>query len=128
MKEKKICVTSIFNFDAAHYLQNYEGKCKNLHGHTYKLEISVKGSLGANGLIIDFNELENLVEKEILIHLDHHCLNEVLDFNPTCELLSLWIWERLDAQITALDCSLEMVKLWETPTNCISLKREDLRC
>jgi 6-pyruvoyltetrahydropterin/6-carboxytetrahydropterin synthase len=87
-------VTKEFSFDAAHYLTRYHGKCEKLHGHTYKLQVSVEGAVGSNGLVIDFLILKKIVREQVLDHLDHANLNEILE-NPTAENIVVWIWERL---------------------------------
>ena len=63
-----------FDFDAAHYLPAYNGKCEHLHGHTYKLVVKVEGTPDHEGMVIDFIKLKNLVKEEVLAHLDHACL------------------------------------------------------
>ena len=98
-----------FSFDAAHKLDWYNGKCKNLHGHTYKLIVLVKGDLNENGIIIDFKELDDIVKKEVMDILDHSYLNEVIK-NPTAENICVWIWDKLKNKIIGL----YEIKLWET--------------
>lgn len=126
MKIAKISITKVFTFDSAHHLNNYAGKCKNIHGHTYKLEVTLKGIPDKNGLVIDFHDLNDIVEKEILTKIDHKYLNEILDFNPTCEMLGLWIWEQLSKNIEDLECNLERLVLWETPTSFITIDAKDM--
>ena len=58
MRAKSIRITKIFTFDSAHQLEDYEGKCRQLHGHTYKLEVTVKGEMGENGMVFDFSILK----------------------------------------------------------------------
>lgn len=67
-----------FEFDAAHYLPEYHGKCEKLHGHTYKLVVKVEGAPDAEGMVIDFIVLKNIVKDEVLSKLDHACLNDIL--------------------------------------------------
>lgn len=108
-------LTKEFIFDAAHKLENYEGKCKNLHGHTYKLQVSVNGDINEKtGMIIDFLELDKIVEKNVLSILDHSFLNDTIK-NPTAENIAVWIWEKLKNII-----NLSEIKLWETPTSFVS--------
>ena len=75
MKGRRIGITKVFTFDSAHHLNEYEGKCKNIHGHTYKLEVTLKGFTDKNGLVIDFHDLDDMVEEEILSQVDHKYLN-----------------------------------------------------
>jgi 6-pyruvoyltetrahydropterin/6-carboxytetrahydropterin synthase len=122
MNIKKIVITKVFTFDCAHHLNDYEGKCKNIHGHTYKLEVSVKGEINKNGLVIDFHDLNDLVENEILSYIDHKYLNELFDFNPTCELLGVWIWDEINKRLPQSGCELCKLVLWETPTSFITIE------
>ena len=126
MESRRISITKIFTFDSAHHLNDYAGKCKNIHGHTYKLEVSVKGMTDKNGLVIDFHDLDDMVEGEILSYIDHRYLNELFDFNPTCENIGLWIWAEVEKRISKTGCSLEKVVLWETPTSFITIDKEDM--
>lgn len=121
MDERKITIAKVFTFDCAHSLNDYNGKCKNIHGHTYKLEVNVRGNMGEDGIVIDFHELNDIVEKEILCYIDHRYLNELFDFNPTCEHLGLWIWDRIAGVMPASGCELKKIVLWETPTSFITI-------
>ena len=67
-----------FEFDAAHYLPEYNGKCERLHGHTYKLVVKVQGTPDHEGMVIDFIRLKNIVKENVLVHLDHACINAAL--------------------------------------------------
>jgi len=122
MNKKKLIITKVFTFDCAHHLNDYEGKCKNIHGHTYKLEVSVKGYMDKNGLVIDFHDLNDLVEGKILSYIDHRYLNELFDFNPTCELLGVWIWDEIEKRLMSTECELSKLVLWETPTSFITIE------
>ncbi|ARE88857.1 6-carboxytetrahydropterin synthase QueD [Clostridium formicaceticum] len=124
MYKKRIDVTKIFTFDSAHHLENYDGDCKYLHGHTYKLEITVRGKTDACGMVIDFSELKTIVKKEIIKPLDHRYLNEVLDFNPTCENMLVWIFNKLEDLLKKERYWLQKVVLWETPTSFATLEKE----
>jgi 6-pyruvoyltetrahydropterin/6-carboxytetrahydropterin synthase len=70
-------LTRVFHFDMAHVLLNYPGKCKNIHGHTYKLEVTVKGapcneeSSPKKGMLIDFSDFKTLINNEIITVWDH---------------------------------------------------------
>jgi len=80
-------ITKIFTFDSAHYLPNHKGKCKNLHGHTYTLYVTIKGEIDKNGFVVDFGDLKESI-KPIIDLLDHNYLNDILE-TPTCENLLL---------------------------------------
>lgn len=122
---RKISVTKIFTFDSAHNLMNYEGKCKRLHGHTYKLEVTVKGYPDYRGLVIDFGDLKLIVNEEIVEKLDHQYLNDVLDFNTTCENMVVWMFGRLEPKLSSDRYCLEKIRLWETPTSFADIERND---
>lgn len=94
-----------FTFEAAHLLPNVpEGhKCARLHGHSYRVEVHVAGDVdGHSGWVQDFGDLK-LAFKPLEEALDHHYLNEVPGLeNPTSEVLSKWIWDRLIDQLPKL--------------------------
>jgi 6-pyruvoyltetrahydropterin/6-carboxytetrahydropterin synthase len=76
---KKIRITKVFDFEMAHALKNHDGACKNIHGHSYKLYVSLRGevlndaSSPKNGMLMDFSDLKAIVKKEIIEVYDH-CL------------------------------------------------------
>ena len=111
-------VTKEFTFDAAHFLTNYHGKCEHLHGHTYKLRVTVEGEIQANGLVIDFVELKSIVKEKIIEKLDHSSLNDFFP-NPTAEYVAKWIWKELE---TLPHGKLYEIKLWETPTSFVTYR------
>lgn len=87
-------VGKTFHFDASHYLPNYNGKCRNLHGHTWTMDIEIEGLIDEDtGIVIDFVRLREMVDS-LLGKLDHRNLNDLLD-NPTCENLVNWVWSTL---------------------------------
>lgn len=87
-----------FTFEAAHQLPHVpEGhKCRRLHGHSYRLVVAVEGEIEPeSGWVVDFGEVKQRVAP-LVAELDHHNLNEIDGLeNPTCEILSRWIWDRL---------------------------------
>lgn len=91
-------ISKTFDFDAAHRLDRLppEHKCHRLHGHTYRVEIRVRGEPGRRlGMLIDYAELA-AAWKPLHALLDHRCLNEVPGLEvPTTEVLAAWIYERL---------------------------------
>ncbi|HET8828766.1 MAG TPA: 6-carboxytetrahydropterin synthase QueD [Pelobium sp.] len=105
-----------FTFDAAHYLPNVSEshKCRKVHGHTYHLTLFFEGAISREfGWIVDFSEIKRVV-KPILNLVDHQFLNDVEGLeNPTCELISVWLWER----IKPLIAQLTRIELKETPTS-----------
>ncbi len=102
-----------FDFEAAHELPRHPGKCKNLHGHSYRLIVTVERPVDAgSGMVIDFAELKRTVKTAVIDHLDHRYLNDLID-NPTAEETALWIWNRLREPLPEL----VEVELYET-RNC----------
>jgi 6-pyruvoyltetrahydropterin/6-carboxytetrahydropterin synthase len=113
-----------FTFDAAHRLEQYHGKCEALHGHTYKLQVTLEGIPDSEGMILDFLVLKEIVQTHVLSHLDHAYLNDVMP-QPTAERIALWIWKQLDGKITSQNCSLFSVQVWETATSSVLIHRQD---
>ena len=109
-------VTKEFTFDAAHRLESYHGKCEELHGHTYRLSISVIGELDNEGMVIDFLELKALVKEYVLSRLDHKYLNEVIG-QPTAENIARWVFDTVKPLIDSDKRKLHEVKVWETATS-----------
>lgn len=105
-----------FTFDAAHYLPNVPDghKCKEMHGHTYRLRVWLEGQPDkALGWVMDFAELKKAV-KPLLDQLDHKCLNNIKDLpNPTCELIAIFIWDNLKPLLPLM----KKIELHETPTS-----------
>jgi len=87
-------VTKEFNFDSAHFLPNYYGKCEQMHGHTYRLRVTVDGKVGENGLVIDFVILKKIVKEKVLERLDHKVINDIIEV-ASCENTAIWIWDQL---------------------------------
>ncbi|MEY2397949.1 MAG: 6-pyruvoyltetrahydropterin/6-carboxytetrahydropterin synthase [Actinomycetota bacterium] len=109
-------VTRSFSFEAAHQLEWHAGACKNLHGHSYRLEVTVAGDVNDNGIVIDFSDLRAVVEREVICRFDHTYLNDLLP-NPTAELIAADIWQRLaDAGLPV-----ERVVLWETENSRVEI-------
>ena len=111
-------VTKEFKFDAAHHLTKYHGKCENVHGHTYKLQVTVEGDLNEDDLVLDFCELKEIVNKNVLNNLDHTDLNEMFE-NPSTELVAKWIWEKVEPELPE-NVKLHDIKLWETETSFVT--------
>jgi 6-pyruvoyltetrahydropterin/6-carboxytetrahydropterin synthase len=109
-------VTCTFTFEAAHRLAWHPGKCRNLHGHSYRLDVSVEGPLDANGVVLDFDTLQDVVRINVVDAWDHRDLNEVLG-NPTAELLAHRAW----ALLTEAGLDLAALRLWETTDSWVDL-------
>ena len=111
-------VTRTFSFEAAHKLDWHQGACRNLHGHSYRFEVTVDGELDENGIIIDFADLAAIVQREVVSRYDHTYLNDTLP-NPTAELLAHSIWSILEAA----GASLARLRLWETADSSVEVLR-----
>ena len=126
---KRVLVSKEFTFDAAHHLHYYEGKCKNLHGHTYRVILGVSGYTDERGLMIDFGDIKEIWKQKIEIHLDHRYLNETLPLmNTTAENIVVWIYEQLAEALQEEErfkgARVEFIRLYETPTSYAEAKRE----
>lgn len=129
---KRVMVSKEFTFDAAHHLHCYEGKCKNLHGHTYKVVFGISGYVNEIGLTIDFGDIKEIWKQEIEIYLDHRYLNETLPpMNTTAENMVVWIFEKIEEALQQGErqqqykgARVEFVRLYETPTSYAEMRRE----
>ncbi len=102
-------------FSSAHFLRDYDGQCRNLHGHTWKVAVTVKGSrLNKIGVMTDFVELKRHLH-ELLEGLDHACLNDIKFFkvhNPTTENLAKYIYTEYARRVKPL--KMVRVQAWES--------------
>ncbi|MCM8783097.1 MAG: 6-carboxytetrahydropterin synthase QueD [Candidatus Omnitrophica bacterium] len=105
----------IKQFSAAHSLRGYRGKCEELHGHNWKVEIVVSSErLNALGMVVDFKNLKKKLNR-ILLKLDHQYLNKIDYFkkiNPTSENIARYIFERLKEK--NLSYNIKEVVVWES--------------
>lgn len=106
-------VSKEFEFDAAHKLTNYQGKCESLHGHRWKVHITVEAPVGKDGLAFDFVKLKQIVEEKVINKLDHTYLNDLFP-QPSTENIAIWIWNNLAS------LPLREVKVWESPTSWVT--------
>jgi 6-pyruvoyltetrahydropterin/6-carboxytetrahydropterin synthase len=124
-----------FEFAASHRLHNPDlddeanrevfGKCNNPHGHghNYQVMVTLKGEPDANGFLIDFYQLEQVVDEAVIQPLDHKHLNiEVPEFqdgpnrlNPSVEFIAKVAYDRLQTALAGHHASLDAVTVWETP-------------
>lgn len=127
---KRVLVSKEFTFDAAHHLHAYEGKCKNLHGHTYKAIFGISGFPDDRGIVIDFADIKDIWKREIEVYLDHRYLNETLPLmNTTAENMVVWIFEKMQEALKQKGNAyqglrVEFVRLYETPTSYAEARRE----
>jgi 6-pyruvoyltetrahydropterin/6-carboxytetrahydropterin synthase len=118
------------SFNAAHQLRDPRlseaendrtyGKCANLHGHNYMLEVVVAGEIDpATGYVMDLKQLSDLMSRRIIEDVDHRNLNTDVDWLegliPTAENLALAFWERMRSELPP--GALQSVRLWETEKN-----------
>jgi 6-pyruvoyltetrahydropterin/6-carboxytetrahydropterin synthase len=125
---KRVLVSKEFTFDSAHHLHCYEGKCQNLHGHTYRLQVIMSGKTDERGFTIDFSDIKRITKQQVIAKLDHQYLNEVLPLmNTTAENMVVWIYEQIAAELMKEGLYpaivLEEIRLWETPTSYAAVTR-----
>ena len=106
------------DFDAAHSLRGYRGKCEALHGHRFRVVLKVTASgLDDIGLAYDFSVLKQYL-REILSRFDHTCLNDVPPFdkiNPSSENVAATIYGELKPRLDGTPVSISSVEVWESP-------------
>lgn len=119
-------ITKLFRFEAAHHLPGYRGKCANMHGHSYRLEITLRGPIkdkpgqSDHGMVMDFGDLSQIVHHSVIEPLDHQDLNVVTGMYTTAENLSHWIWDRL--VVSSIDMGLlYRIRLWETESSFVEI-------
>lgn len=126
----KITIMKEVTFAGAHQLPFHEGKCKNLHGHEWKVRVYIERSNGgvivvgpSRGMVMDFGDLKIILKRSVEDVLDHSLLNGRFE-NPTAENIAEWIMKELTRELKELageeflDISVKRVEVWETPTSC----------
>jgi len=107
-------------FDAAHALRGYQGKCENLHGHRFRVAVTIKApKLNEIGLAYDFTVLKKHLG-EILARFDHTSLNEVPPFdkiNPSSENIATTVYGQMTPRLAGAGVSIKKVEVWESPTS-----------
>ena len=120
----KTSITKQFKFEAAHSPPNHDGKCRNLHGHSYVLEVTVSGEIiqGGikDGMVMDFADLSEIVECEIISQWDHQFLNDILPFTTTAENLATECFQRIEAK----GVNVTKIKLWETAKSFVEVRKD----
>ena len=108
-------------FCSAHRLKDYEGKCENLHGHNWKVEVMVCGDyLEKNGLLLDFSVVKRVL-RAVLDTMDHKFLNDLPDFhkmNPTSENIAKLIYQKIGAHPDFKGNKVSQVGVWESENAC----------
>lgn len=137
-------ITKEFTFEAAHHLPNHRGKCRRPHGHSYRLQISLRGPIlqapgeSSDGMVMDFDDLKTIVNATILENIsddvpqgdaaqlvekggmDHNDLNALTGIRTTAENLVHWIWDALVAGGIP-DGLLYRIRLWETEKGYVEI-------
>jgi 6-pyruvoyltetrahydropterin/6-carboxytetrahydropterin synthase len=115
------------SFAAAHNLRNYKGKCENLHGHNYKVRVTLGGpQLDSAGLLYDFVHLKQVIQA-VIKSLDHRYLNELKPFdvlNPSAENIAKHIFDESSRQLqpSANGARISSVTVWETDTSAATYR------
>lgn len=123
-------LTKIVQFEAAHTLPGHQGKCARLHGHSYRLEVSLRGplkqgpGLSDDGMVMDFQDLSEIIRQAVLARLDHRYLNEVMDVRTTAENVAHWIWDAL-LEGGVPESLLYRLRLWETATGYVEVTQTE---
>ncbi len=142
-----IRVTKEFRFEGAHALVNYDGKCRFIHGHSYRLFVTLKGTPKEgnkdpkSGMVIDFSELKAIINKIIIDRFDHalilrddaklakelsetYCSVIITPFQPTCENLAIHFAQLILEELPSY-LHLHGLKLYETPSSFVEWLAED---
>lgn len=142
-------VTKVFTFDMAHALFGYDGPCKNIHGHTYHLHVTLSGKINQQendpeqGLVIDFGVIKQITKDKVISQFDHALvlhkdapysiegfLHEhfekviLLPFQPSCENLMMHFRDLIMSELPAI-VQLVKLRLEETPTSYAEWFKED---
>jgi len=109
-----------FHYEAAHWLPHVapDHQCHRMHGHSYRLTVTIRGPIQPDGFVTDFATIKTIVGKTI-DQLDHTCLNDLIP-NPTCELQLAWICDEIAARLPLL----HRLTLRETATNSATLEAQ----
>ncbi len=109
-------------FSSGHALRGYKGKCENVHGHNYRVQVSLEGpELDNIGLLVDFTHLKQIV-REIIKRLDHQFINDLEPFtkvNPSAENLAKYFYDEVSEQLKTLPAGARVTEtvIWETDTS-----------
>ncbi|MEO9028093.1 MAG: 6-carboxytetrahydropterin synthase QueD [Ktedonobacteraceae bacterium] len=127
---KYASITKIFRFEAAHHLSEHQGKCARLHGHSYKLEVTLQGPIkdavgeSDHGMVMDFADLSQIVKGVVIEQLDHQDLNAVTGIYTTAENLVHWIRDEL-LNHGLPQTLLQRVRLWETESSFAEITQRE---
>lgn len=133
----KMLLTKKFTFEMAHALEGYEGKCANLHGHSYHLEVIIESpKLNNDGMALDFHQIKEIVQENVVNRFDHALVLQEnsslltncpslqnlikVPFNPTTENLMLYFAQLIEPHLPT-DTRLHSIRLAETDTSIAEL-------
>ena len=115
------------NFSAAHNLREYNGKCEQLHGHNWHIEVFIESKdLNKEGMVIDFKDIKSILKKNLEC-MDHKYINEVEPFNqinPTSENIAGFIFNKINPEFKSRSLNLAKVDVWETDSSRASYYEE----
>ena len=119
-------ITIETHFSSAHRLRNYNGECERLHGHNWKVQISVASDVLSDlGMVMDFKDIKSNV-KPLIEKLDHQYLNDISPFteiNPTTENISKYLFDEFSKLINTDQIKVTKVEIWESTTSSASYTR-----
>lgn len=99
-------ITVANHIDSAHSLRGYQGKCANIHGHTWRVEVTLKGeNLNGIGLLVDFSEVKKIV-REVTEAFDHKLINDIEPFdrvNPSSENLARYVYDEIKKRLSSYE-------------------------
>lgn len=101
-----------FKFDAAHFLPLHKGKCQKLHGHTWRVEVAIRGAELKDGMLMDFAELKKIAYEKIISVYDHQCLNDFYE-TPTAENIALTLRKLVSFELPE-GIHVHFVRVWES--------------
>ncbi len=111
-----------YRFEASHQLPCHGGRCRHIHGHSYRFRVTIEGPVDpVTGMVMDFEDLDRLVGERVLPRLDHRHLNDLLE-NPTAEWIAAWIWRTLSPRLPGL----VEVEVWEMEGASVACRGESL--
>jgi 6-pyruvoyltetrahydropterin/6-carboxytetrahydropterin synthase len=115
------------DFAAAHNLRDFRGKCENLHGHNWTVEVVVRGrELDSSGVVVDFADIKKAT-RELLGELDHRYLNDIPFFqehNPSSENIARYLFDQLAARLNSDSRWIHSVSAWESSDACATYRVE----
>lgn len=148
-------ISKQIEWDMGHRVMNHHSKCKNIHGHRYRMEIVMKGNLitkeglSSEGMVIDFGDIKSIAISNIHDILDHGFMvwekdgllvkifsknpqlkHIIVPFTTTAENIAAWCFKRLASSFSdtfGTNLKLHSIKIWETPTSLVICKEEDVK-